>query len=689
MSSRGDKKRKAEGGAGGPAQARRLAEQPPRSAALESALEASRELYVDADTQRYFEEMAAALERAPGPQAEAGEEEADQAERALLVSSALREARGQEVALAMDAACSRVLQRLLGAASGTELVAFAGGLAGYAVPLFCSPFGSHVSETLLDALRVASGPAEARRGAECSCEAVAAALQPLAEELAPHALELAPHQAASPALRALLGCLAGRCVGREERAVGPPAPAVLPADPAVRAPRALRRFASTLLAGLESAGEEFWAVTATPAGSALLQALAQAHAPFPRDLQPLLPRLLGAQRAGAPPPPAAANAAAGGAGLRFACVPASAVAQLLRDPAGSRLAECLLSLAPQPLRCELFSRFMAGGVPALAAHGCANFALQAWLRALAAGDEPQLQAALAELAPQLGELLQRSRGGVVAALLGACARLGCCEKEAAKALSRALVTAYAAPGEHPASTASSSYLAQLAPALLRRVSGGTTRNGYSLLGCSCLSALLAFAPPAARAFADSLAALAPAEARAAAEDPAASRCLEALLRGPSAPPGVRRKLLQQLAPAWAALGAHPVGSHVLDAAFDAGEAREREAIVGALADCVRALAATRHGPALMARLGVADFKRDPGAWRCRHAAAARVAASFADILQDGDVLPAAQAAPTPISAPAPSQPKGRRQEAGRDKKTGSNVAELSREVQRALSALHR
>jgi nucleolar protein 9 len=636
----------------------------------EGGFEDKRKYRVDAETSAYFQEIAALVTPAEGG------EELDGEQRTLLVCNALGEAAGRELPLALDPTCSRVLQSLLAAAPASALVAYLApfGQGGLAVTLVTNPFGSHVSETLFGALRAALAP-EAAPDAE-TLRAAREAMRALCDTLAQRALHLVAHRAASPALRALLGLLSGKELGRREARERGAGDAAAGAAAAAVPPgrcfgKLLHAFVDACLTSLEESGE-YGAYVADPACSAFLQAVAAAYEGHDAHLLLLLPRLLGAPRQ-------EADAPAPEPGHWAALVAPSSAAALLRDAGGSRLVEAVLRSAPRDLRAELHARFMAGSLRELAAHACANFAVQALLRALRPGDEKLLRAALDELAPDLARLLAGSRGGVVCALLGACAAVGAMQKEAASALARGVVAGSRASGPAPAAGErdNSAYVAVLAPAMLRGAAGGATRAGFSLHGCAALATVLAFPAVACRQYADSVAAISPEEAAAAACDSAASRALEAMLRG-GAPPGLKRKLLCSLQPRWAALAASPAGSHVVEAAYEAAESREREALVGALGVAERTLAASRYGAALLRNLGVAEFKRDPAAWRQRHAAAAQVRASFAELLAEEPQI-AKRGADDTEGAPA-KRPKSK------PASTGAS-APLSAALQKALQGL--
>lgn len=96
--------------------------------------------------------------------------------------------------------------------------------------------------------------------------------------------------------------------------------------------------------------------------------------------------------------------------------------------------------SPPPLRSEFARRFLSGRLAELSTHPSANFVVQAYLAELS--DEAEVDAALEELGPTVGDLLASSRGGVVAALVAAAARLPECQKGGAKALARGLMARF-------------------------------------------------------------------------------------------------------------------------------------------------------------------------------------------------------------------------------------------------------
>ena len=110
---------------------------------------------VDESTTEYFHEIEALVATDPATP-EAVEE------RQILAGNALEEAVGHEMALSMDARCSRVMEKLLASCSDADLVRYLGGITSAPADFFTlckSLFGSRVAEHALPVRRVARGRA--------------------------------------------------------------------------------------------------------------------------------------------------------------------------------------------------------------------------------------------------------------------------------------------------------------------------------------------------------------------------------------------------------------------------------------------------------------------------------------------------------------------------------------------------
>jgi nucleolar protein 9 len=300
----------------------------------------------------------------------------------------------------------------------------------------------------------------------------------------------------------------------------------------------------------------------------------------------------------------------------------SDVRALMESRSGSHLFEAIARSAPRGLLNEMHRRFFRGKLRSLASHPVANFSLQAFLGATQ--NPEHVEAALVELGQDFGSLLRERRAGVVASLLAACARLRVGEKDAAKNLARGLTSKM----KNGASRVDGR--SQLAPALLwMDQHGGPGGARTSVLGAAMLQTIVKFPPDATPQFAESVASLAPREAVAAACDAAGSRALEAFLAAAEHKPKLKRELCDALRPESVRLALSACGSHVLQQCYRCGDQRSRENIIAALARDEAKIAATRHGPFLLKRLGVSQFKEDKEAWTKQAKNAEDVRADFA------------------------------------------------------------
>ena len=459
--------------------------------------------------------------------------------------------------------------------------------------------------------RVGKTPSEALVGK------IAPRLARVADAVAATAIDSAYDPRVSPVARALLSALSGReCAPSAKNAGlagklkgGTSAAGAFDDAPDAPAERhvfqsELRAFSDAVLAALEP---ELWNLSEDACGSAFLQAMLIAHKGDTASLNWIIPGFLGC-----------APEEGTKEGELLADADADDVRRLAESRAGSHLFEAILRAAPKGLMGEIFRRFFRDKMRALASHPTANFTLQAMLGATR--DPEHVAAALQELGQDFGSLMRERRAGVVAATLAACARLRSGERDAAKSLARGLTA------KGPARVGGRS---QLAPSLLwMDQHSGAAGGRCSVLGAAMLQTVLKFPPDCVPHFVESLASMTPAELLSAARDAGGSRALEAFLTNPAHKPKLKRELVEALRESFGALAISACGSHVLQACYGASDARGREQIVQAIARDEQKVAATRHGPFLMKRLGVAEFNKAPEQWHRRTEKAEDVKADF-------------------------------------------------------------
>ena len=596
---------------------------------------------VDEDASAYYDEIAAALEacdaRARAAESEDVAAEAREESRAIG-SNALEGADGAECALAMDAKCSRTLEDCLRRASADAATSFLakcgevtearGG--GYYV-LSKSLFGSRVLETAMGVMMERHLKTTADGDAEAETEAAAAALrrdvlENMGRELSENAVDVAFDKRASPVARKFLSLLAGRAdlnppQQPKQKAGGGGRGAASGKNLAdklrggtstagkfagtlstsYRFGEELRKFSDSVLAAIES---ELWNLMEDTCGSAMLQAILKAHEGDAESLTWIIPGLLGC-----------APAEGTNEGELLADAQEWDIKTMMQSRAGSHLMEAILAVAPRGLFNEIYRRFFRDKMISTAKHPVSNFVLQAFLAATK--DQDHVSSTLNELSQVFGTLLHEKRAGVVAATLAACARLKISEKDAAKALARGLTLKMEARKEGRS---------QLAPALFWLDTPNYGR--CSVLGSAMFQTLFKFNADCIPMFSESLVTMTDMEVFKVCQDSAGSRAIEAFLASPTQKQNLKKEFIAKLKGKWAQLGLSPIGSHVLEACYREADARGKELILSGLAGQDGPLNATRHGPILMRRLGVTQFKAAPDAWKSKQKTAETMMSEF-------------------------------------------------------------
>ncbi|KAJ9532532.1 hypothetical protein QJQ45_010607 [Haematococcus lacustris] len=576
----------------------------------------------------------------------------DDEERQLLVSNVLQEVAGSEALVTADPVCSRLMESLLSCAQPGQLVAVlaavvaSGGIQQVAV----SPFGSHVADNLL--LRLHS---QQDAMGEEDVASLKQLLSQLTSELCSSLWDFINDRYATHVARRLLCVLCGRDVrpagskGPQAAAPGPPSGEAAEGGPGGRGHSKGRGAGQGQIAqrsGLAAkvVAEKGWGVEWEGQESAaypeLVEAIVQvlcseeyagdamAELSSSRDASPFLQAAL---KAAATLPNCSGLSGLSG-GEAVLCGRLLYVRKVLAALVPSVLgAPCFVDGAPKAGKMlEGVANERVSQLDSLAAHPSANFVLQALL---AACNTPgQVQPLFEELAPSLGTLLRGRRSGVVAALVAACSRAGCCQKEMCAKLAAAL------PDLAP-QWKGKSEVAVAAPALLTLdtygVSLGTdtplpelTPGGHgahdkqvpparlSPLGGAILINLLRFAQGACRVFTDSLVEMSTADLARVGRDPSGSRVLEALLEG-TAPAKVKQKLLGNMSGGFGVMALTGSGSFLVERCYGWAELGTKAALVADLVAQERALAAKHWGSRLLAKVGAEAFKRDQEQWK-RH-----------------------------------------------------------------------
>ncbi|GAQ82559.1 Pumilio (PUM) protein [Klebsormidium nitens] len=553
-------------------------------------------LKLNADLRQYFQEIAPLV----GPNGTIKDPE----ELTILCNNGLEEAQGSEAALACDASCGRTLEALLTSAELPSLLSFLTGLCGdhfEAVARHHS--GSHIIETALQALKQHGDVGAAGQALSAVCKAASAT-----------AVDLLCDRYGSHVLRRILSTLSGRDVqpgqskhlghgqraprgnNRGQRPVEAPFPALL------------AQFAEGIAA---AAGPHVKQLrldsSAGPGLQAILLALEGQEVPLERMVRAFL---------GCPEEVITTRP-----GEVLASADPDEVAELMRERSGSHLVEVIVKVSPPRLQSEFFDRFFRGSLKDLALHPSANFVLQAMFAAAHGAD--LVRAAAEELEEHFPQLLRENRGGVIAALVASCGRLGTYEKEVCRALARALT----------AQSSSPTRVVSDLLALDQHIASGNRWGKLPPLNCAILTTMFGFPKGSCQPFVDSVGSLTEAECVALASDPGGSRVVEAFLTGPT-PDKQKRLFVGRLRGHFAELARDPSGSHCVEKCFTAADIKLKEAIVGELADGEAALLRTSHGPHVLFKASVSLYKSSPVSWRAHVSASEGARQMFADLFSE-------------------------------------------------------
>ncbi|KAI4962895.1 hypothetical protein ZWY2020_024659 [Hordeum vulgare] len=233
------------------------------------------------------------------------------------------------------------------------------------------------------------------------------------------------------------------------------------------------------------------------------------------------------------------------------------IVALLEDTAYSHLLEVIIDVAPEELRSNMLIGTLKGALFAISSHHCGNYVVQALISSAKTAD--QMKQIWEELGPNIKELLELGKSGVVASILAACQRLETNRLEISEALSAAITSD---------SESSDSIVAHILflENFLREKSYWKWPLGVkmSVLGCLMLQSIFQY-------------------------------------------PHIARPLWE--------IAMNPSGSFLVEKCFTASNFSHKEAIVSELLAMQNELSRTRHAIHLLKKLDVDRYSRRPDQWR--------------------------------------------------------------------------
>lgn len=567
---------------------------------------------VDESTASYFVEVERDLKQL------VNDPEQQEAREALL-TNAMEETQGKQLQTACDHRCSKPLEQLLQHASGKQLIEFLRGFGNSdkIVTLFTNPFGSHVAEALLQTLGEQLEYLDEAEWQQTK-KLVTDAAQVLAEDV----VKVAKSKYGSHALRTWVRLLSGQVgdihtgAGKQRDMKGN---AAWKGKKTIKGPfkELFQTWGKLVMKSVEG---EMPTLLRHPSASPFLQAFLQAcegdEKLHRRALNIFIIKHVDAN------------------GSQPVQMDASEMTNLMKEKTSSHAVEALLASMPEELHHAFYTQVLRGNMLKLCLHPAANYPVQAFISSTTS--EPLIGLVLEELGIHFGTLLQRQRAGVVAALVGASAKLRHERKATCQSLARGVLSCCDVIHEDSSSMNKNDYK-KLVPLLLKLDMGGKNQakghkfgkkkrkreetkppsaqneQSFSVLGCQILTMVLSFPLDCCQQFVDSMTSLPEAELVEITCSPCGSRAVEAFFDS-AAPSTSKKKLAAVFDRHLEDMCFLPGPSFVLQKAFSFADASTRESYAQKLAHHRSTLAGCRHGPHILRACGAEEYAADPKGW---------------------------------------------------------------------------
>lgn len=296
------------------------------------------------------------------------------------------------------------------------------------------------------------------------------------------------------------------------------------------------------------------------------------------------------------------------------------VLSLLQDPSGTRLLEVIVEVAPDSLYDKLVNGVFKGSMYTISLQHYGNFVVQALISSSRSCD--QVGVMWDEIGPNIRELLDSQKAGVVAALLAACQRL----KTHAQECCEALASAVSSESESPSC---------IIPHLLFLESYLHGRSCWEwhedekmhTLGCLMLQTIFRFPKDLIRPFINSLKSMDVNYILQIAQDAGGSRVLEAFISS-DVSAKEKQEVISKLQGHFGELSMHPSSSFTVEKCFHASNMTLKEAIANELQTIQAELSKRKHGPHLLRNLEIDEFAKRPNQWKAQQATKERVRRDF-------------------------------------------------------------
>ncbi|KAJ3011101.1 UNVERIFIED_CONTAM: Nucleolar protein 9 [Siphonaria sp. JEL0065] len=599
---------------------------------------------VDPDVQVYFMSVEKMLDDQ--------EFETDE-DRILFVQNVYREVGANDVKLAADSECSRVLEKLIRLSSDIQVRKLMRSFVGMFSELFRHRFASHVTQTLLSLVadiverEQTHGPAKEEEEEEEPPAEDAIDLGPLpsmeslfiamCEELNNQWTHLMSDPWGSHLVRAVLNVASGESLlppkstslrSKKSQKYNAKTNNSTPAGPAVKTSD---RKSAAGITKKRKIPETFKATVESITRSVLESLNEYEIRSFAGHAvaNPVLQILVSIKPAGQQLITSIMNIDSD-KGYQF-------MGSLITDTVGSHLVEKILANANPKDFHSLYIRHFKGNLVSLCNHHVANFVVQHLIQNTRNGT--QLNVLMEEIIGKDGtgieKLFFRNRQGVVVKILEACVKHNSCQEQVVNSF----ISAF-----HAVGAVQQKLLMQLVLCQQTFEDYSANPGKFDYHGSVMMEHLLLFQEPYAKYFIDSFMSIPSGETFKWLTTPLGSRIYEKVLRSPSTPLKAKKKLLHGLHTHYAILACDKFGSYVVDAAWSVADLEAKERIAEELSRAKSQLEASFTGKFILKNCRVESYRREGReAWVEKVAGVDRkreMFKEFEDILGDDDKVAA-------------------------------------------------
>ncbi|KAJ2223356.1 Nucleolar protein 9 [Coemansia sp. RSA 485] len=302
----------------------------------------------------------------------------------------------------------------------------------------------------------------------------------------------------------------------------------------------------------------------------------------------------------------------------------TALQMTIEDVVGSHFLQTVAKIASPNVLQAIYENQIRGRVKTLAFHPISNFVVQSVF--VNAKNQRQLKSMIEETAPFFGDLLFKSRAGVVRSLVDSCVRLDAGYIEIINALYGGLGAK--TPEERKELI---NLLAFLMP-YQKFVNAEYGRLPFNIQGSLIIQSILQFPGDSNGPILDSFFSQNPQSIFSWCQDPSGSRIIESIFTSPHVEPKIKQKVMEHFGGRYAELAMDKFGSHIFEKYWAIADLDFKETIIQNLVKSETQLQDSHSGRFVLRNCRVDQYKRRAEEWRERERGLERKKLMFKDIL---------------------------------------------------------